>query len=191
MEMNLIVEEAVAPYLSNRFPGKLYLARPSKNKPREVSDEEWRDSILQWAKQVGGKWAIAIPASFWPKQREVDEAASSHGCVIPHIRLMDMPGEVAGGETPENSIGEIIRALMTGQDVMILSGKEKVSGFMPAILGALVHPECHPEKLFWPVLHQGYELTPAQMAYITALYDSERLGWLEVAHYGESEPSEC
>lgn len=192
MEINLIIEEAVTPYGSNRFSGKLYFARPTRNKPRDVSTLEWRNAIIDWASSSINKWAIAIPVSFW---RSVDapnayEAAMGTGnSAFAHIQIIDGPGEFSNGQTPEDSIREVANVLLSGKDVLLLSDRKKVSGFVPAILSALILPDCHIEKLLWPILHSefGYELTPVQKGYLAGLYDSRKLAWLKLAGYGESE----
>lgn len=194
MEMNLIVEEAVAPYDSNPFSGKLYFARPTRNKPRDVPAHEWLSAIIDWVSSSANKWTIAIPVSFWQSinvPNAFEAIMGSGNSPFAHIQIMDSPGEFSNGLTPENSIREVVNALLSGKDVLLLSNRKKVSGFVPAILSTLVHPDGHIEKLLWPILHSefGYELTPAQKGYLAGLYDSRKLAWLKLAGYGESENS--
>jgi len=189
--LNLSIEEADLPYWGERLPGTLYFARPKRNKPRDVSAHEWRSAILDWVSSSANKWAVAIPVSFWPsinvRDTGYEQRVEAGNCDFAHIQIFDYPGEFSNGRTPEESIREVADVLLSGKDVLILSDRKKISGFVPAILSALINPSGHIEKLLWPILHSefGYELTPAQKGYLAGLYDSQRLASLNLAGYGE------
>lgn len=151
--------------------GDLFVGIPSRNKPKAISDKVWSETILNLAIKRAQAY-IVIPDSFWSGDESALHAFNHPFCV----KFPDLPDGMAKEGTPQDVIGDIVEHLKDAEDVLILSHTTKVSGFVPAILGMLAVPDCHIEKILWPIEHQhGYVLTPAQRGYLTGLYDSNRL----------------
>lgn len=153
------------------FKGDLYVATPSRNKPNDVTNESWQDTILNLA-IARGKAYIVVPDSFWCNNKESPKDIENWLC----IKFPDLcDGNVERG-TPQETIVRIVEHLKDAEDVLILSTAKKASGFIPAILSMLAAPDCHIEKILWPIEHQlGYSLTPPQRGYLAGLYDANRL----------------
>lgn len=159
------------------FKGDLYVGTPSRNKPKDVTNESWQDTILNLA-VARGKACIVVPDSFWCKSNESPKDIENCLC----IKFPDLcDGNVERG-TPQEAIVRIVEHLKDAEDVLILSTSKKISGFIPAILSMLAAPDCHIEKIMWPIEHgAGYTLTPAQRGYLAGLYDASQLHALGLA----------
>lgn len=159
------------------FKGNLYLGTPSRNKPKDVTSESWQDTILNLA-IARGKAYIVVPDSLWCNSKESPKDIENCLC----IKFPDLyDGNVERG-TPQEAIVRIVEHLKDAEDVLILSARKKASGFIQAILSMLAAPDCHIEKILWPIEHgAGYTLTPAQRGYLAGLSNARQLHALGLA----------
>lgn len=180
--LTLKIQQYTLPYGGDRFKGRLLAGLPSRNKPRETNHLEWCASILKLA-EAEGIHRLAIPLSFWPDGIRPFGDDGFRLEQPPHIVVPDQPGTIGSVEceAPRYSIEKIVENLRRGEDVLVLTATKKISGFIPAVLGILMHPDCHIEKLLWPIQYAGCELTPAQCGYVAGLQDSESLTRLKLA----------
>ena len=153
---------------------RLCVATPSRAKPREVTAESWCAQIVETA-QASWNQHLAIPWSFWPKGKPDSQFSTEAG----EQRCFDVVDVFCGFEdyhdgTPADSIREIIDCLARGEDVLILSNSKKISGFILAVLMRLLDPDRHIIKLWWPIIHGGYDLSPFQLGYLYGLTDADR-----------------
>lgn len=159
------------------FKGDLYVGTPSRNKPKDVTNASWQDTILNLA-IARGKAYIVVPDSFWWNSNESPKDIENCLC----IKFPDLCDENIERGTPQEAIVRIVEHLRDAEDVLILSATKKVSGFVPAILSLLAAPDCHIEKILWPIEQgAGYTLTPAQRGYLVGLYDATQLHALGLA----------
>lgn len=159
------------------FKGNLYVGTPSRNKPKDVTNELWQDTVLNLATERG-KAHIVVPDSFGCNGNVKQEG-------IEHCLCLNFPdlcdGNIERG-TPQEAIVRIVEHLKDAEDVLILSPTKRVSGFIPAIISMLAAPDCHIEKILWPIEHgAGYTLTPAQRGYLAGLYNASQLHALGLA----------
>ncbi len=182
--VTLNIHELRYPFSEHLSKGRLLAGTPSRNKPRDMSPLEWCACIVKLA-TAEDACRLAIPLSFWP------DGGRGYGgdALLPHISVPDQPVNVNSveWETPRRSVEEIVDALKRGEDVLVLSATKTISGFIPAILGSLTHPDCHIEKMLWPIQHDGYVLTPAQRGYIAGLLDFDRLKQLNLEQRWDGE----
>lgn len=159
------------------FKGDLYVGTPSRNKPKDITNESWQSTILNLA-LARGKAYIVVPDSFWCNSKEPPKDIENCLC----IKFPDLcDGNVERG-TPQEAIVRIVEHLKDAEDVLILSATKKASGFIPAILSILAAPDCHIEKILWPIEHgAGYTLTPAQRGYLAGLSNASQLHALGLA----------
>lgn len=163
------------------FKGDLYAGIPSQNKPKDVKDDVWAEKILNLAIERS-KAYIVIPNFFWSGRSEPLQGLEHPLC----IKFPDTEFGVIEHGTPQDVIQGIVGHLKDGEDVLFLSPTTQVSGFIPAILGMLAEPNCHIDKILWPIEHgAGYQLTPIQRGYLAGLYDANRLTMMGL---GESSP---
>lgn len=181
-KLKLIVREIEIPWGAGLpFTGQLYAATPSRNKPRGVSDSDWCATLLDLATKRG-KAYYAIPDSFWSKSFQEESGQISVSRTPFWFRVPDLQNGTTSAGTPADSIGEFVDHLRYGDDVAIIFPTTKISGLIPAIFSMLAAPDCHLEKILWPIEQGcGYTLTTAQRGYLAGLYDSDRLRSLGLA----------
>lgn len=155
------------------FKGKLYIGTPSRNKPRNVTAEDWCTGLIDL---VHKSWKnnFAIPFSFWPEGTR--PFGNQYGLLEfnKYFHIVDNLGAI-GLNQPETSMFEIysiIECLMRGQDVLVLSSSKKISGFLPVVLRCLVEPQGHIVKIMYST--EG-TLTADQRGYIAGLVDARHL----------------
>ena len=167
--VELNIEELKIPYGDGGvFKGKLFGATPNREKPHDMSAETWAISLLTLTTRIKEKYTLAVPVSFWPSI-EICRAQKSEPNGVHWITVMDQIEDISKqhGATPERSFHQIIDALKSGKNVLILSATGKISGFVPAIMSLLLHPTAHVEKVAYPIIEGlGYEMTPFQLGYL-------------------------
>ncbi len=178
----LITEEFRHPYgCSESFKGRLLSASPSRSKPRNMEAAEWCAALMKIAFSKEN-CRVAIPESFWAfNQGSIDLRETT---LPAHIAVPDLPSTIGidQTETPCYAIEEIVQSLKRGEDVLVLSATTGISGFIPAVLTRLTHPNCHLVKLFYPIESAGYALSPDQKGYIAGLSDAQWLSELDLPH---------
>lgn len=186
--LKLIVTEIELPWISRLpFPGTLYAGTPSRNKPKQIDAVQWCADILNLAEKRG-KAHLVIQESFWPKASGADDEIRSTLTSSHHLTCFDLPEGQTHGITPQKCVAQIVQNMKDAEDVLILCSTTKISGFIPAILSMLVEPDCHIEKVLWPIEHgAGYVLTPAQRGYLAGLYDAADLRSLGLKSSGNSQ----
>jgi hypothetical protein len=188
-EAELTIEEPEIPRCQLAFKGKLYAATSSSSKPPDISPDTWAIALVRAARRRG-KFRLVIPSSFCRlsiqglfKQAGLDDTD--------WIELLDMfPGEFDngrdrywGGRTPMDSLLAIVEALRAGQDVLILSATNKISGFVPAVLSRISDPMVNVVKVWYPITRgRDYELTAFQSGYLYGLSDVRPLQELRKRH---------
>jgi|GEM_PF-1632768 len=174
VKVNLKIQDLMPSYWdATQFKGRLLVATPTMLKPKDISSKKWATAILE-AISEHGKFHLAIPLSFWSKKWKTAPIQEEERA--PHwIELVDAFSEsdYAQGLTPMHSIREIIEVLASGNNVLIPSSSEKISGFVPAMLTMISH-DSHPEKIWYPTLYSSeirHELTQFQFGYIYGMCD--------------------
>jgi hypothetical protein len=154
--------------------GKLLVATPEHRRPRDVPLETWLIELVRSANQ-NGKYRLAIPATFWKGLAPDFGHPELDG--LSTIAVADSLEPADGhGRRPADSIEQITRALSAGEDVLVLTSTQEVSGFIPAVLGLLADPQVHPEKVLYSIVKgESYSLTPFELGYVYGLADSEGL----------------
>ena len=61
--------------------------------------------------------------------------------------------------------------MKAGEDVLVPSLSETLSGFVPLILCRIYGLDIHVAKVWYPVLQNGYELSEFHMGYVYGLTD--------------------
>lgn len=172
-EVKLKVRELEIFYRPLPFKGRLFAATPTSPKPRDTDDNDWCDSIVA-AARLSWSEHIVIPLSFWPNP----ERSSWISCnTNPAALFFDVIDDYYGIkdhqlDTPYSSIRGMLDSLICGENILILSATKKISGFIPAILTRVTNPEIHIEKLCYPIISEGYELSPYQVGYLCGLTDT-------------------
>jgi ADP-ribose pyrophosphatase YjhB (NUDIX family) len=167
--LKLNIEELQFSPGSSPFKGRLHFAAPTLPKPHAVGEDDWRELILT-ALQARWQSHIVIPRSFWPDNKP---AAWAGKVVVSGYHWIDLMDTFVGvdGDTPRLAAKEVIDCLARGEDVAIVSADEKVSGFLPAIIGRLIHPDCHIVKLWYPIM-SNYNLNDFQLGYLYGMSDA-------------------
>lgn len=170
-------QELRVPY-GGLLKGRLMVALPSRNRPRTTSQGDWCANVVNQSLALG-ELHLAIPESFWLSESKQGEKYSDFQSNIPqHIVVHDTFGEFGGDVhlSPLSGLRAIVDLLAVGESVLVVSNSKVISGFVPALLGHIIDPDCHFEKLIWPIQHgEGYALTVAQIAYIAGLYDARAI----------------
>lgn len=177
ISLKLAIQEIDIPWGRNLpFTGQLYAATPSHSKPKEMTDSAWCTNILNLAAERKKAYYV-IPDSFWPEGEKGNAGTELLQSKFPCcIRFHDLNDGATTEGTPQYCIKEIIERLMDGEDIVILLATKHISGFLPALISMLAVPDCHLEKILWPIEHSlGYVLTPAQRGYLAGLYDANSL----------------
>ena len=173
VEVQLIIQEMRDAPIKWPWKGKPYAATPSTQKPAELSTEAWAIAVLRAARH-SCKFRLVIPRSFYPGGlRSLPLPAElTQG---DWIELMDMaPNQKDYDEgSPLKSFGEILRALKAGEDVLVPSLSEKISGFLPLFLSRIRNMRSHVVKVWSPVM-DDYELSEFHMGYVYGLTDGRR-----------------
>lgn len=175
--LKLVVRKVDIPWgESLPFKGDLYAGVPSRNRPKGTDIAKWRTEILNLATNRG-KAYIVVPDSFWVDASGgecIPDPVTTEGMLL--MRLADLPNGCAHLETPEECVREVVQHLIDAEDVLVLSLDTTIPGFVPAIISMLAVPDCHIEKILWPIEHHlGYALTASQRAYLAGLYDANKL----------------
>lgn len=180
-KFKLKITELSLPYSSRPFSGRLLAGTPARNKPRNMEAADWCTALMKVAFSEG-KCRVAIPESFW--SASTGSISLSEMTLPAHIVVPDMPSTIGidQTETPCYAIQEIVQSLMRGEDVLVLSATTAISGFIPAVLTRLTHPDCHLVKLFYPIESAGYALSPDQKGYIAGLSDAQWLSEMELRY---------
>ncbi len=184
----LVLQELTIPWGSTLpFKARLYAATPSCCKSKEISDTAWCTEIISLAAQQG-KICFVISDSFWLENgnREVGvEVIESK--FSDYIRFHDLNGGATNAGTPQECLEKIVEDLKSGKDIAVLFSTTQISGFIPALISMLAAPDCHLEKILWPIEHSaGYFLTPAQRGYLAGLFDANKLRALGLAASADS-----
>lgn len=179
IEVKLRVQELFIPWCDWKLKGRLFAATPHKAKPRNIPSDAWTIAILGAASHYE-QFQLVIPTSLLPANREkLLELAGFED--VSMINLMDNWGDLNdfNGSAPIESVNRMICSLIKGENVLILSSSQKISGFVPAIFSKICDAQVHPEKVCYPITYEGYKLTPSQIGYIYGLSDSD-------SHFGVS-----
>lgn len=174
IQAKLRVQELHIPYDSCAFKGKLLVATPFEDKPRNVAPLQWRSAIL--ANRVCKESHLVIPLSFWLPYKPAHQELPSTSEFSRFYLVDEVPfdGENYSSDTPFDSIRRIIDCLKKGENVLALSATPDASGFLPAVLARVIDPNIHIVKLWWPIVHgNDYLLTPFQVGYLYGLTDAE------------------
>jgi len=151
-----------------KFKGRLFVATPTRGKPRAVSPEQWCQLVLLAAEQSEFK-CLVVPWSFWSAGHATLPLPASSRPGQQYVHVVDTAAgfEELRGDTPMWGISEVIRLLSEGEDLLVVSASKKISGFIPAALVQVSAPEIHIVKVWYPVVaSEGYELTPFQIGYL-------------------------
>jgi len=156
--------------------GCLFAATPIDSKPKNMTHKRWAEKILFSASQPAN-CKLAVHRSFWSSKWGNDPLQNQLDKMI--IKLNDTfeQHDYYWGFTPIRSACEIIKALRSGEDVLIPTAKHNVPGFIFAlfhfIFGGYME---HPHKLD-ATLSQCYEydVTPLQMGYFFGFHDRENI----------------
>lgn len=148
------------------------IGTPTKAKPDDVTAEQWC-SLTAEAAKASWKQNIAIPWSFWPDVKTnvgIATELGEHSC----FDVMDIFCGVEDyrPDTPLNAFQDILDCLARGEDVLVLSNSHKIPGVFIAVLTRLLCSEMHIIKLWWPIINEGYDLSPVQLGYIYGLTDA-------------------
>lgn len=175
LAVNLEIQEIEIPWCEWELKGKLYAAVPTKSKPRGLPLDEWATALLHAAYNCG-KYRLAIPRSLCPANAEklLEQAKMGEAQWIVMLDIFE-GYDTYGGSTPIEAVREIIDSLKNGENILMLSAKKKIPGFIPAILSIISAPEVHIVKVWYPILNKGYDLTPFQIGYLYGLYDDREL----------------
>ena len=147
--------------------GKLFAATPVGKKPDTMPAETWATSLVKAASKMQN-YLLAVPMSFWPtgiSKGDVDTSLVG----IQWVSVMDQIDKIsnANGQTPTRSLLQVVKALKDGQDVLLLSSNDEISGFVPAIISKVLHPTAHIEKIVYPIVEgMGYPMTQFQIGYL-------------------------
>lgn len=153
--------------------GQLFVAYPGA-KPPNISDDDWVGELIQSACEQGIENVVA-PTSVRPSNTGVSVAISGKSeCRLFHLKdEFGFNVDEITSDTPIECIREIYRALQKGENVLVVSVKEKFSGFLPAALSILADPAVHIVKVMYPITQtEGYVLSSQQTAYLYGFSDA-------------------
>jgi|TARA_R100000789_G_scaffold53366_1_gene52427 hypothetical protein len=161
----LKIQELVGLYGETYGKGRLFVATPTRGKPRAVSAEQWSHDVLRSAEKSAFK-SLVVQWSFWPGG--LPPASTGNGGR--HIEIIDTAAgmEKFGYDTPQSNLEKVRDLLSAGQDLLLVAASKKIPGFVPAVLCQSCCPEIHTAKILYPLMiGENYELTPFQIGYIT------------------------
>lgn len=172
LAVKLKIQEISIPWCNVLLKGKLFAAIPCTPKPRGFSAVAWAVDLLRATKQFGS-CRLVVPSSLCSS----DTSKLLEQTGMGEINWIDLMDHFKGfndfdGYSPIDAVQKIIDALNVGEDVIILSGTKKISGFVPAIISKIIATEVHAVKVWYPIVGKGYALTPFQLGYIYGLSDA-------------------
>ena len=175
---SLKIQELDLPYgVLTPFKGRLFSGTPNRGKPRSVPAEAWCELVLE-AAQSSWKKHLAIPRSFWPKEKTLTWLSEKTQHHFQCIHVFDTFHSVIDHAEVADSLRKKKKNLSLGEDVLIISANKKISGFVPAALTMLLDPQVHIAKVLYPItVGSGYDLTPFQLGYLHGLSDNLRPEW--------------
>jgi hypothetical protein len=123
-----------------------------------------------------GSYRIAIPRSFWKFHSQ--EWQALFGELPPNwIDVIDSFEDASelSGVSPARGLAEILGSLKRGNDVLLFGEHLAMSGFVPAAIAKLCHPQAHIEKVIHPLRHgYGYIFSQIALGYLYGLHDAVR-----------------
>lgn len=171
--MKLQISEVQIPWWPVSKRGELFVAYPGA-KPPNISDGDWVGELIQSACEQGIKNVVA-PTSVLPSNTGASVViACKSECRFFHLKdEFEFNIDEITSDTPIECIREIYRALQNGENVLVVSVKEKISGFLPAALSILADPAVHIVKVVYPITKaEGYVLSSQQIAYLYGFSDA-------------------
>lgn len=171
--MKLQIRDVQIPWWPVGGRGELFVAYPGA-KPPNISDDDWVDELIESACEQGIKNVVA-PTSVRPSNTGSSVGiAGKNECRLYHLKdEFEFNVDDLTGDTPLECIREIYLTLQNGENVLLVSLKEEISGFLPATLSILMEPAVHIVKVMYPVTQtEGYVLTSQQTAYLYGFSDA-------------------
>lgn len=172
-KMKLQISEVQIPWWPLGERGELFVAYPGA-KPPNISDDDWVGELIHSSCEQGIQNIVA-PTSVCPYNTGASVVISGKSkCRLFHLKdEFEFNVDDLTGDTPLECIREIYRALQNSENVLVVSVKEKISGFLPAALSILADPAVHIVKVVYPITQaEGYVLSSQQIAYLYGFSDA-------------------
>lgn len=153
--------------------GQLFVANPGE-KPLSSLGDGGLDELVQSACEQGIK-NVVVPTSLLAQQAGmIHVATGKNDCRLLFLKdVFEFNVEEFFPDTPFECLREIYAALQKGQDVLLISATNEISGFLPAALSVLEDPNVHIIKVIYPITqNEGYLLTTQQIAYLYGFSDA-------------------